>query len=228
MMILNACSVREPKPIDLSVFNNGNKKVVIAEVDGMKYPKYQVEQADGGASIAGVIFSTIANVIANNANKEASEYVEYTNLEPTMRTEYYDKIAYEFEKRGIKVEKYLTPLPLNSIKPLNEGDEFSPFDFSAAKIQSDIDYALIAKPEFVGIVRFPGLFGESIKKIVINFYMVDLKNHALKGYIPINFVDKVPDDWDHPPYPLLTEGIKESLKTALNQAYEQLFSKGIK
>jgi hypothetical protein len=230
VVILTGCSgiqKRENREID-PVFFTKPSSVLITEISDFKPPYYNVHVEDNhSAGLIGALVTGITRAIAESANEEASQAVRNIILDPILSKNYYDPFKRSLESRGCSTKALYAPLLLKELAEIDANHSFAPFDFRHLKELHNVDYALVANPARIGITRFPGLFGKSIKNITVYFYLVNLSDNSIVGYFDSTLDNEVIGDWDVAPYTLLTKGLEEALAKAFDDAHMFFFKTSI-
>lgn len=220
-IILTGCSSiqkRENKEIDPSFFAKPSS-VLITEVTDFSPPYYHVNQAENNSSLIASLVTGIANAIAESANQEAAQTVKDIALDPIVTQYYYDPFKRSFESKGCPTKALFAPLLIKELKMIDANHSFAPYDLRHLKELHNVDYALIFIPSRIGITRFPGLFGKSVKNVSLQFYLVNLFDNSVAGYFDTNIDEEVTGDWDIAPYTLLTKGLEQTIADAFNNAH---------
>lgn len=224
--ILTGCSgiqKRENKEID-PVFFTKPSSVLITEITDFKPPFYNVHVEDNySAGLIGALVTGITRAIAESSNEKAAQAVKGIILDPILSKNYYDPFKRSFESRGCSTKALFAPLLLKELAEIDANHSFAPYDFRYLKEHHNVEYALILNPARIGITRFPGLFGKSIKNITLLFYLVNLSDNSIVGYFDTSLDDEVIGDWDVAPYTLLTKGLEEALAKAFDDAHMFFF-----
>ena len=230
LIILTGCSQkRENKEIDASFFTKPTS-VLITETTDFKTPSYhvQIDQSYNQFGLIGGLIGGIAQGIANSANHEAASAVQAMDISPIITENYYKSFKESLESRGLATNTLSAPLLLKELAATENDHKFAPFDVRFLKTHHNVDYALILCPVTVGITRFPGLFGSSIRNINLSFYLVNLCDNSIVGYYNAELNETMTEEWDIPPnYVPLTKGLEKTLAKAFEQAHQFFFKTSI-
>lgn len=194
-------------------------KVVIAEVSGLEKPGYYKAGAQGLLEFA--VNEAIGSSLAGE--------IEKIDAKPIVEANFHNLFEKALQDQSFQVAKVEKPLNKDELSSFdNDTNKFAPYDFRGLKGKYNAEYALVLYPHSFGVQRYYSGFipvGSPYGIAQLSFYLVRLSDNALLAHYTAAEFAHVAGEWDTPPaYKKLTEASKKTLKRALTDAKEYLFS----